>query len=274
MKISFIGAGSMAEAMISGLVTKNVVKGGQIYVTNRSENTKLDFLHQKYGVQTTYNLHELFHQPNIVVLAVKPKDANEVLLKICPFIQPNTLIISVIAGVSISTIENILNIHVPIIRAMPNTSAAIGQSATAIAKNAFVQDKHLNLADSLLSAIGLTMVVEEEKLDAVTGLSGSGPAYIYYIVEAMENSAKEIGLESDLAKKLIVQTLLGAAGMLNHSNEKAENLRIAVTSPGGTTEAGIRVLDRHKVKDALVNCIKEATLQSKRLSKQQASKDL
>ncbi|MGV3464295.1 MAG: pyrroline-5-carboxylate reductase [Heyndrickxia sp.] len=268
MKISFIGAGSMAEAMISGLVNNKVVKGRQIYVTNRSENVKLHYLHQKYGVQTTYNLQELFDQSNIVVLAVKPKDLNEALLKICPFIRSDTLIISVVAGVSISTIENILNIHSPIIRAMPNTSAAIGQSATAIAKNSFVQDNHLKIADSLLSAIGMTMVVEEEKLDAVTGLSGSGPAYIYYIVEAMENSAKEIGLESELAKKLIIQTLLGAAGMLNHSNEKAENLRIAVTSPGGTTEAGIRVLDRHKVKDALVSCIKEATLQSKRLSTQ------
>ncbi|PKR85994.1 pyrroline-5-carboxylate reductase [Heyndrickxia camelliae] len=268
MKISFIGAGSMAEAMISGLVNKNVVKGEQIHVTNRSENTRLHFLRQKYGVQTTYNLQELFHQSKIVILAVKPKDADEALLKVSPYIQRDTLIISVIAGVSISTIENILNIHVPIIRAMPNTSAAIGQSATAIAKNAFVQDCHLELAEALLSAIGMTMIVEEEKLDAVTGLSGSGPAYIYYIVEAMENSAQEIGLESELAKKLIVQTLLGAAGMLNHSNEKAENLRIAVTSPGGTTEAGIRVLDRHNVKDALINCIKEATLQSKRLSTQ------
>ncbi|MBB2483211.1 pyrroline-5-carboxylate reductase [Bacillus sp. APMAM] len=271
MKISFIGAGSMAEAMISGLISNNVVESGQIYVTNRSENTKLHHLQQKYGVQTTYDPRDLFHQTNIVVLAVKPKDAKEVLQKISLFMQPETLIISVIAGVSIATIENILNIHAPIIRAMPNTSAAIGQSATAIAKNSLVNNDHLELTLSLLSAIGMTMIVEEEKLDAVTGLSGSGPAYIYYIVEAMENSAKEIGLESELAKKLIVQTLLGAAEMLNHSKEKAEKLRIAVTSPGGTTEAGIRVLDQHKVKDALVNCIKEATLQSKRLSKQQSS---
>lgn len=271
MKISIIGAGSMAEAMISGMVSNNVVKSGQIYVTNRSENSKLSYLNQKYGVQITYNLQDLFHLTNIVILAVKPKDAKEVLQKISSYLQPDTLIISVIAGVSISTIENILNIHAPIIRAMPNTSAAIGLSATAIAKNSLVNNDHLNLALSLLSAIGVTMIVEEEKLDAVTGLSGSGPAYIYYMVEAMENSAKEIGLDSELAKKLIVQTLLGAAEMLNHSNEKAENLRIAVTSPGGTTEAGIRVLDRHKVKDALVDCIKEATLQSKRLSKQQSS---
>ncbi|MBS4173384.1 pyrroline-5-carboxylate reductase [Bacillus sp. FJAT-49736] len=272
MKITFIGAGSMAEAIIGGLVKNNVVEKHHIYVTNRSEESRLQYMRNQYGVQTTYNLHNLFHQTDIVVLAVKPKDAMEVLQKISSYLQQDTLLISVIAGVSLSSMENILNLEVPIIRAMPNTSAAIGKSATAIAKNKVVKEHHLNYAFTLFSSIGLTVMVDEEKLDAVTGLSGSGPAYIYYIVEAMENSAMEIGLETDMAKKLIVQTLLGAAEMLSQSSEKAEKLRFAVTSPGGTTEAGIRMLDRHKVKDAFVDCIKEATKQSKRLSKQH-SKD-
>jgi pyrroline-5-carboxylate reductase len=268
MKISFIGAGSMAEAMICGLLKNDVVNDHDIYVTNRSDKNKLKLLQNKYGVQTTYNLQEIIHQTDIVILAVKPKDAKEVLRNIQPFIHSNALVISVIAGVSLSTIENILNIGVPIVRAMPNTSAAIGQSATAIAKNTKVHGVHLRLVLSIFSSIGITMIVDEEKLDAVTGLSGSGPAYIYYIVEAMENSAEEIGLDNDIAKKLIIQTLLGAAEMLNQSNEKTKKLRMAVTSPGGTTEAGIRVLDKHQVKEAMIHCIKEATSQSKRLAQQ------
>ena len=268
MKITFVGAGSMAEAMISGLVKNNIVEVHDIYVTNRSEKTRLEYIKNQYGVQTSYNLHDLMHRAKIVILAVKPKDAKAVLQKISSYIHPDSLIISVIAGVSLSTIENILNIQVPIVRAMPNTSATIGQSATALAKNQFVDENQLKQAFCLFSAIGMTVMVEEEKLDAVTGLSGSGPAYIYYIVEAFEKSAEELGLESEMAKQLIVQTLIGAAEMLNYSKEKAENLRMAVTSPGGTTEAGIRVLDHNKVKEAVIHCIKEATLQSKRLSKQ------
>ncbi|MGE6258936.1 pyrroline-5-carboxylate reductase [Heyndrickxia sporothermodurans] len=264
MKISFIGAGSMAEAIISGITHKKIINEENIYVTNRADEMKLSSLKEKYKIQTTYEMKALLSQTDIVVLAVKPKDAEEALLAIRPYINPTTLIISVLAGISISYIENIIDN--PIIRAMPNTSAAIGKSATAITYNDKVSQEQLHFCIKLLSSIGNTTIVEEEKLDAITGLSGSGPAYIYYIVEAMEQSAQEIGLEKTMAKKLIIQTLIGAAEMLEVSEKSPEDLRKAVTSPGGTTEAGIRILDNKQVKDAFIHCIKEAALQSKRLS--------
>ncbi|GIN38290.1 MULTISPECIES: pyrroline-5-carboxylate reductase [Heyndrickxia] len=265
MKISFIGAGSMAEAMISGIIKKKLIDQKDIFVTNRSDDIKLSTLHDKYGVQITYKLDELLNDVDIIVLAVKPKDADEGLQLIRPYIQPNTLILSVLAGISISYIQSFLNC--PTIRAMPNTSAAIGKSATAIALSPDVTKKQLNDTTKLLSAIGNTTIVEEEKLDAITGLSGSGPAYIYYIVEAMQQSAEEIGLEETVAKQLIIQTLLGATEMLSVSEKSPADLRKAVTSPGGTTEAGIRVLENNQVKEAFIHCIKEATLQSRRLSR-------
>ena len=148
---------------------------------------------------------------------------------------------------------------------MPNTSASVGKSATAITFNELVSDEQRELALSIFSAIGTTAIVEEDQLDAITGLSGSGPAYIYYVVEAMEQSAKDIGLESETAKQLIIQTLIGAAEMLSSSGKDAAKLRKEVTSPGGTTEAGIEVLRQRGVEEAFIQCIKTATEQSKKL---------
>ncbi|MEK5523433.1 MULTISPECIES: pyrroline-5-carboxylate reductase [Heyndrickxia] len=264
MKISFVGAGSMAEAIISGMTQKKLIDHKNIYVTNRSDNVKLSTLKEKYKIQTTYSMKNLLEQTDIVFLAVKPKDAKDALLAIRPYLHSTTLVISVLAGISLSFIESIVD--GPIIRAMPNTSAAIGKSATALAYNDKVSNEQLNITINLLSSIGKTTIVEEEKLDAITGLSGSGPAYIYYIAEAMEQSAQEIGLEKTEAKKLIIQTLLGAAEMLELSGKSPADLRKSVTSPGGTTEAGIRVLDNSHVKEAFIHCIKEATTQSKRLA--------
>lgn len=264
MKISFIGAGSMAEAIISGITQQKLIDSKNIFVTNRSDEVKLSTLKEKYNIQTTYEMKELFEGADIVVLAVKPKDIEDALSIARSYIYPSTLIISVLAGITISHIETKLNC--PIIRAMPNTSAAIGKSATAISYNHKVSNDQLKVTIDLLSSIGNTTIVEEEQLDAITGLSGSGPAYIYYIAEAMEESAQEIGLEKSVAKKLIIQTLLGAAEMLRITEKSPADLRKAVTSPGGTTEAGIRVLDNNQVKEAFIHCIKEATIQSKRLA--------
>lgn len=177
------------------------------------------------------------------------------------------LLVSVVAGVSINNIEKIINREMAIIRSMPNTSATVGKSATAIAHNSVVSAEQLAVTTSLLETIGTVTLVNEEQLDAVTGLSGSGPAYIYYLVEAMERSAKEIGLEKEAAKSLILQTIIGAAEMLVQSSKTPQTLRKEVTSPGGTTEAGINVLQSREVQEALIDCIIEATQQSKRLGR-------
>ncbi|MEJ3740166.1 pyrroline-5-carboxylate reductase ProI [Bacillus tropicus] len=265
--ISFLGAGSIAEAIIGGLLHANVVKGEQITVSNRSNETRLQELHKKYGVKGTHNKKELLTDTNILFLAMKPKDVAEALTPFKEYIHHNLLIISLLAGVSTHSIRNLLEKDIPIIRAMPNTSAAILKSATAISPSKHATKEHIQTAIALFETIGLVSVVEEEDMHAVTALSGSGPAYIYYVVEAMEEAAKEIGLKEDVAKSLILQTMIGAAEMLKASKKHPSILRKEITSPGGTTEAGIEVLQEHKFQQALISCITQAAQRSHNLGK-------
>lgn len=265
--ISFLGAGSIAEAIIGGLLHANVVKGEQITVSNRSNETRLQELHKKYGVKGTHNKKELLTDTNILFLAMKPKDVAEALTPFKEYIHHNLLIISLLAGVSTHSIRNLLEKDIPIIRAMPNTSAAILKSATAISPSKHATKEHIQTAIALFETIGLVSVVEEEDMHAVTALSGSGPAYIYYVVEAMEEAAKEIGLKEDVAKSLILQTMIGAAEMLKASEKHPSILRKEITSPGGTTEAGIEVLQEHQFQQALISCITQAAQRSHNLGK-------
>lgn len=264
-KIAFIGAGSMAEAMISGIVESKLLSGEQIWVTNRSNQEKLNNLHEKYGVIGSYDLKELLEGADAVILAMKPKEAASGIAQIKKYLTEKTMLISVLAGVSIENIELLAEIKLPVVRAMPNTSATVGKSATGLAINTQVTDRQKEIVQTIFETVGMTAFVEESKIDAITGLSGSGPAYIYYLIEAMEKGADEIGLDKQMSKELIVQTLLGAAEMVAKSTKPAEQLRAEVTSPGGTTEAGLRVLASYDVQNAFINCIKEATAQSKRL---------
>ncbi|MED1411325.1 MULTISPECIES: pyrroline-5-carboxylate reductase ProI [Bacillus] len=265
--ISFLGAGSIAEAIIGGLLDANVVKGEHITVSNRSNETRLQELHKKYGTKGTHNKKELLTDANILFLAMKPKDVAEAIIPLKEHINNNLLIISLLAGVSTHSIRNLLQKDIPIIRAMPNTSAAILKSATAISPSEHATEEHIHTATALFETIGLVSVVEEEDMHAVTALSGSGPAYIYYVVEAMEEAAKKIGLKEDVAKSLILQTMIGAAEMLKASEKHPSILRKEITSPGGTTEAGIEVLREHNFQQALVSCITQATKRSRDLGK-------
>ncbi|WP_459499563.1 pyrroline-5-carboxylate reductase ProI [Bacillus sp. C1] len=265
--ISFLGAGSIAEAIIAGLLDANVVKGEQITVSNRSNETRLQELHTKYGVNGTHDRRELLAHANIIFLAMKPKDVAEALTPLKEYITNNQLIISLLAGVSTSSITSLLQKNVPIIRAMPNTSAAILKSATAISPSLHATEQHVHIAKSLFETIGLVSVVKEDHMHAVTALSGSGPAYVYYVVEAMEEAAKQIGLEETVAKSLILQTMIGAAEMLKESTKHPSILRKEITSPGGTTEAGIEVLQSFHFQQALVACITQATKRSRELGK-------
>jgi pyrroline-5-carboxylate reductase len=264
-KITIIGAGSMSEALISGMITNQFIESQSLWITNRSNSSRLATLQEKYHVSTSYDIEELLTGADMVILAMKPKDAGETMENIKLHLSEKTLLVSVLAGVSIQTLEELSNSHLAIVRAMPNTSATIGKSATALANNRNSTKEQIELVEKMFKTIGLTRFIEEEHLDAVTGLSGSGPAYFYYLVEAMEKSAIEIGLDPKLAKELIVQTLLGTAEMLHLSQKPSHQLRHEVTSPGGTTEAGIRILEQHQVQEAFVQCIIEATNQSKKL---------
>lgn len=264
-KIAIIGAGSMAEALISGILETRLMGAEQIWVTNRKNEERLAELQKRYGVQTSYDTESLFKGADIIILAMKPKDVASAVTGMKTYLTNDLLVVSLLAGVSTDSIEMLAGTAIPIVRAMPNTSATIGQSATALAFNGMVTKEQKTSIKSMFDTVGLTVYVEETQLDAVTGLSGSGPAYIYYLIEAMEKSAAEIGLEGELAQKLIVQTLIGAAGMVSQSTKPPKQLRKEVTSPGGTTEAGLKILKEHGVQQAFIECIKEAAAQSGRL---------
>ncbi|KAI4453544.1 pyrroline-5-carboxylate reductase [Holotrichia oblita] len=255
----------MAEAFISGIIEDGLIGKENIWVTNRSDSNRLSDISKKYGIRSSYDLNELFDGADIVILAVKPKDAAAAIREARDYLTGQMLIVSVMAGVSINAIELLLEKPVSIARAMPNTSAAVRKSATAVAINDRVMENQIKDVKKLFDTVGFTTFVEENQLDAVTGLSGSGPAYIYYLIEAMENSAIAVGLDGQTAQDLIVQTLIGAAEMVHKSTKTSNELRRNVTSPGGTTEAGIKVLENKGVRDAFIECIKAATTQSEKM---------
>ncbi|WP_110111235.1 pyrroline-5-carboxylate reductase ProI [Bacillus sp. CGMCC 1.16541] len=265
LNIGFIGAGSMAEAMIAGLLERQQLSNQNIYLTNHSNDERLNYFKETYGVTVTRNKQAIVANCDLIVLAMKPKDVVEGVQSIQPFINDKQFIVSLLAGVSTKSIQTLIGKEVAIVRAMPNTSASIGRSATAIAKGKFATDNHLKQSETLFRSIGTVTTVEEDDLHAVTGLSGSGPAYVYYLVEAMEAAAREIGLEKETAKDLILQTLIGSAEMLKHSSKSPSTLRKEVTSPGGTTEAGLKTLSTYRYQEAMIECIKEATARSKEL---------
>ncbi|WP_028399585.1 pyrroline-5-carboxylate reductase ProI [Ectobacillus panaciterrae] len=264
-KIAFMGAGSIAEAVIAGLIQTRFVKGSQITVSNRSNQERLIYFRNTYGVHGTHDKKELLKDADIIFFAMKPKDAAEAVSSVKDYVQDRQLIISLMAGVSTASITNLLEKNNPIIRAMPNTSAAILKSATAISPSVHATEMHIAMARALFEKIGVVSVVNEEQMHAVTALSGSGPAYIYYVVEAMEKAAREIGLTEDISKPLILQTIIGAAEMLKTTPKHPSILRKEITSPGGTTQAGIEVLESCGFQAALIQCITRATTRSHEL---------
>ncbi|WP_455660851.1 pyrroline-5-carboxylate reductase [Pradoshia sp.] len=271
-KIAFIGAGSMAEALISGLVTRKGSRPENIWISNRANDSQLARLQKEYGVTPSRDFSTLLRGADVVLIAVKPKDVLATLTQAKEYLKEDMLLISVAAGISTASLKSIVDIEIPIIRAMPNTSAAVGKSATALSGNEYVKEKDKQLAKSIFGTVGMAVYTDEDKMDAVTGLSGSGPAYIYYLIEAMQLSAEQIGLEPQDAQKLIIQTLMGAAEMVHASDKTPETLRLEVTSPGGTTEAGIRVLEEKGVKEALIECIKTATHRSSEMGEELSEK--
>ena len=265
--IVFIGAGSMAEAVIAGIVEQGAVVPKNVFVMNRSDDERLSALHSKYGVSIVCKEKEALKNADLVVLATKPKDIHRAMADALPYLDDKTAVLSVIAGVSIQTIENGLGAR-PIARSMPNTSATIGKSASGIAWNQAISEELKKHILGLLESIGMVKEVAEDDLHAVTALSGSGPAYVYYLAEALEEAAIGKGLSKDIARALIIQTLEGAAAMLKETGTEPAELRKNVTSPGGTTEAGLNALEIGKFKETIAACIGKAEARSRELGTQ------
>lgn len=260
-KIGFIGAGSMAESMINGLVKSEIISPKDIYVTNYSNADRLKELNQKYGIAVCTSKEQVMREASAVVLAMKPKDAAAGIQDIRPYLNGH-LIISVLAGITIGTIQLLFDKQVSVVRAMPNTSASIQMSATAFTVCEQVTEKQFKQAQTFLETIGETFYVDENEMDAITAVSGSGPAFIYQFIEAWQSAAVELGLSQHTAKQLIFQTLSGATEMLLKSEKSPEILRKEITSTGGTTEAGLKTLHRFHFNEAVKQCVKDAARRS------------
>jgi pyrroline-5-carboxylate reductase len=239
--VGIIGAGNMAHALVRGLVDRGVVTPDRCIVTNRSNDLRLARFTREWSVVTTRDKARLVRDADVLVLAVKPADLPGVLGEIAPHAAPRHLVISVAAGVPISTIEAALA-EAPVVRAMPNTSAAVGASITAMCGGRLAGDAHFGVARALFEAVGRVIAVPERFFDAVTGLSGSGPAYVYLLAEAMIEAAEREGIEREVAVTLVSETVLGAGRMLVETGDDPAALRARVTSPGGTTMAGVEAL--------------------------------
>lgn len=261
MNIVFFGAGSMAEAIISGWVSSPELPPLQLYVTNRSDSATLERLKSQYTVNLLHEQPEHLSDADFIVLAMKPKDASEAFPVISQMIPAKATILSVLAGIDVATLRHSFPGH-PIFRIMPNTSATIGKSATAISYCQNATEQQIGMVKQLFQAIGTVEIVPDRLMHAVTALSGSGPAYVYYLTELLEKAALEQGIPSREARALILQTIDGAISMLRETKEEPATLRKRVTSPGGTTEAGIAKMTEQGLDHAIVSGIDAASKQS------------
>ena len=256
--LAIIGGGKIGEALLSGLVRRGGSDG--LLVCERSAERAAQ-LAQKYGVGAV-GLGEAAAQARVLLLAVKPQDIDVLLQALAEHVDTAHLVISVAAGVPTRRIEAALPAGVPVVRVMPNTPALVDEGMSVLSAGAHAEEADLDEAEALLAAVGKVRRVPEDQQDAVTALSGSGPAYFFYLVEAMVDAGILLGLPRTLAADLIVQTALGAAVMMRDSGEHPVQLREAVSSPGGTTIAAVRELERHGVRAALMAAIEAAHARS------------
>ena len=264
-KIGFIGSGNMGEALVSGLVLSKAAQPGNIICSDISPDT-LTEVQEKYGVQTTTSNIEVCQQSDIIIYATKPQILGAVLKQTASALDKSKLIISIAAGVPLAAIAAGLQKELRLIRVMPNICAFVKESATAIAAGEFVIDGDVELARAIFDSVGRTVFIQENTLmDAFTGLSGSGPAYIFTIVDAMADAGVKMGLSRKDSLFLSTQTVLGAARLLLDSKEHPGQLKDRVASPGGTAIAGIHTLEQGGLRTTLINAVESATKRSKEL---------
>ena len=252
--LAIIGGGKIGEALLSGLVRRGGPDG--IVVCERSAE-RASALATRYGV-AALDLAEAAARARVLLIAVKPQDIDTLLGLLAEHVDPGHLVVSVAAGVPTARIEAALPSGTAVVRVMPNTPALVDEGMSVLSPGAHAGEAELDEAEALLAAVGRVRRVPESQQDAVTALSGSGPAYFFYLVEAMVDAGILLGLPRALAADLIVQTALGAAVMMRDSGEHPVQLREAVTSPGGTTIAAVRELERHGVRAALIAAIEAA----------------
>ena len=264
-KIGFVGAGNMAEALLSGLVQPHgSVPADSIWAADVAE-ARLQDLQERYGVQTSLSNPDAVKAADIVILAVKPQIMPMVLHDIAGYVDDGKLIISIAAGVKISVIQEGLQPTTRIIRTMPNVAALVHAGAAAISRGEHATDFDVQIAQAIFQAVGEAVLVDEKLMDAVTGLSGSGPGYVFAMLNALIDGGVNVGLPRPIATTLAMHTVYGAAKMMIETGEHPMKLRDMVTSPGGTTITGIHALEQGGLNAAFMNAVEAATRRSKEL---------
>jgi pyrroline-5-carboxylate reductase len=263
-KIGIIGAGNMGEAILRGLHQKGMTKGiaiGEIRPDRRA------YIKENYGIEAIPDNRKVASQVQVIILAVKPQELKGVLQEIAPALDSTTLLISIAAGASIGVIASILAKDVRLVRAMPNIAALALESATALSPGAEVSAEDMEIAREIFNAMGRTVIIPESLMDAVTGMSGSGPAYVCLFIEALADGGVRMGLPRKDALEMAIQTVLGTARLLSEHGEHPAHLKDRVASPGGTTIAGIAALEAKGFRGAVMEAVAAATQRSKELAK-------
>jgi len=264
--IAFVGAGNMASALIRGLVGTATVRADQIIAAD-PERDRIGVLAEQLGIRTTQDNAEAVREATVIVMATKPQVFAQVLPGVAAAMLPDALLVSIAAGISTARIERSLPAGSRVVRTMPNTPALVGAGATAIAAGMHATDADLDLVETLFRSVGIAVRVPEEQIDAVTGLSGSGPAYVFAMIEALRDAGAREGLPEETALRLASQTVFGAARLLLDEKEAPEVLRERVTSPGGTTRAGLDALAAAGFAQAILGAVRAATRRSAELGK-------
>jgi len=265
-RVGFVGGGNMGEALIRGLLGANLVPAGLLAATDvRKERTEQ--LAKQFGITAHDDNTRLVREADVVVLAVKPQVMAPVLAEIAPVVTARHLLISVAAGAATATIRTGLGKDARVIRVIPNTPALVLHGATAIARGPGARPEDLGVAEDIFGAVGRVVVLDEGLLDAATGLSGSGPAYVAIVIESLADGGVRMGLDRATAMTLAAQTVLGAAKLLLETGMHPGSLKDMVASPGGTTIAGIAALEESGVRAAFIRAVERATQRSRELGR-------
>ena len=264
-RIAVLGAGKMGGILVKALIEKHQLASARVHATVQHEARARELSH-KLGVSVTTDNLAAVKDADVILICVKPQVVQELAEQIQPGILAKQLVISVAASVHTSQIEAALGGNVPVVRAMPNTPCVLGQGMTAICKGKFATAEHVELATALFNVVGRTVVVDEKHMDAVTGLSASGPAYIYIILESLAEAGVKVGLPRDVATLLAAQTTLGAATVVLETGDHPALLKDAVTTPAGCTIDGIMELEEGKLRVTLIKAVVKAAQRAKELA--------
>jgi len=265
-QVAILGAGVMGETLLSGLLRAG--RGTDSLLVGEKRTERAEELRERYGVQVVAN-RDAARKADTVVLVVKPQDMSDLLSEIAGELRPGQLVVSLAAGITTAFIESHLPEGIAVVRVMPNTPALVDEGMAAISRGSHCDEQHLAEAESLLAATGRVVRVPERQQDAVTAISGSGPAYLFFVVEAMIEAGVHLGLPRTTSTELVVQTVVGSAKLLRETGEHPTVLREQVTSPGGTTAAAIRQLEDHKVRAAFLTAMEAARDRSRALAEGQ-----